>query len=306
MWLKIERCWFKTIAVGLSLIHLPQGPAIFSSTDPSHPSLNTVLAPSSFVSVPRRETVLQPRAGGRATRRRRPSSPLAINTATPFAIVFSAALLGRPFSQPSVALAQENPTPPQDTSSQSQNESQRVQVVRVVDGDTIDVLINGVEERVRLIGIDAPEVLHIGEEVVSRDYYGVEAAEFCRSLIEAGGGRVRMEADRHLTDRCDYGRLLRYVWVTLPDPEHEGQTIEVLVNLALLKAGCADVYRRTVHQIQDSGRFLRAMREARDRHIGLWDREAARRWRSREKTWKEKLLDAFIFNREAEKIFSSV
>lgn len=67
----------------------------------------------------------------------------------------------------------------------------------VVDGDTV-VITGG--ERVRYIGIDAPEV---GEPF----YY--EAKRFNEQLV--GGKRVKLERD--VSDRDDYGRLLRYVYV---------------------------------------------------------------------------------------------
>lgn len=72
-----------------------------------------------------------------------------------------------------------------------------VAVVRVIDGDTI--VIQG-DERVRYIGIDAPE---------QDEPLGREATELNRKLVQ--GKRVRLERD--VTDRDRYGRLLRYVYV---------------------------------------------------------------------------------------------
>jgi micrococcal nuclease len=56
-------------------------------------------------------------------------------------------------------------------------------VTNVVDGDTIDVLIDGQEYRVRYIGVDTPETVHPtrGEEP-----YGREASEYNKTLV---GGR---------------------------------------------------------------------------------------------------------------------
>ena len=70
-------------------------------------------------------------------------------------------------------------------------------VVRVIDGDTVD-MAGG--ERIRLIGIDAPER---GE-----DYYD-EAATRLRELLQ--GKTVELRADT--ADRDEYGRLLRYVYL---------------------------------------------------------------------------------------------
>ena len=75
-----------------------------------------------------------------------------------------------------------------------------VRVVRVIDGDTIEVCcIQGKQERVRYIGIDTPETKHPMKEV---EYYGEEAAEANRKLVE--GKTVRLEFDVQERDR--YGR----------------------------------------------------------------------------------------------------
>ena len=80
-------------------------------------------------------------------------------------------------------------------------------VVSVADGDTITVAIAGVDERVRLIGIDAPE-LHNPVECFAQ-----ESADHARGVLE--GTSVRLVADPSQDDRDRYGRLLRYVF--LPD-----------------------------------------------------------------------------------------
>jgi micrococcal nuclease len=77
---------------------------------------------------------------------------------------------------------------------------ERAVVVGVVDGDTIDVALGGVEERVRVFGIDTPER---GEPCFG------EATERMRALA---GDEVRMAADARNRDRN--GRLLRYVYTT--------------------------------------------------------------------------------------------
>ena len=78
-------------------------------------------------------------------------------------------------------------------------------VLRVVDGDTIDVRIAGRDERVRLIGIDTPESVQPDAPV---ECYGPEASAFTRGLLPEGTV-VRLERD--VVGRDDYGRLLAYV-----------------------------------------------------------------------------------------------
>lgn len=72
--------------------------------------------------------------------------------------------------------------------------------IRAIDGDTIEVVVDGRVERVRYIGMNAPE---IGES-------GFHAAtEANRQLV--AGKNITMKRDK--TNRDKYGRLLRYVWV---------------------------------------------------------------------------------------------
>ena len=73
----------------------------------------------------------------------------------------------------------------------------------VLDGDTFRS-ING--EKVRLIGVNAPETNHPRKPI---EYYGKEAREFSRRMLE--GKEVRLEMD--VQERDQYGRLLAYVYL---------------------------------------------------------------------------------------------
>src|SRR5215216_4272042 len=76
-------------------------------------------------------------------------------------------------------------------------------VTRVVDGDTVDVRLDaGRVERVRLIGIDTPEVGTCG---------AAAATTAARRL--AGDARVVLRGDASQDTRDRYGRLLAYVWL---------------------------------------------------------------------------------------------
>jgi len=76
----------------------------------------------------------------------------------------------------------------------------------IVDGDTIDVDIDGRVERIRLIGIDTPETKKPDSPV---ECFGPEATAFTASLLPIGTP-VRIERD--IVNRDDYGRLLGYVY----------------------------------------------------------------------------------------------
>lgn len=83
----------------------------------------------------------------------------------------------------------------------------RTTVIRVVDGDTIVVNYNGVEEKVRLIGVDTPESVHPDSSKNTED--GVLASEYTKERLE--GKEIELEFD--VQQRDVYGRLLAYVYL---------------------------------------------------------------------------------------------
>lgn len=113
------------------------------------------------------------------------------------------------------------PTSPSDVAAPAQG-----QVVAVVDGDTIDVELAGVSHRIRVLGIDAPEVGRDGE--VS-ECFAEESREVLNTLVY--GQTVTLTADGSQDDADQYGRLLRYVAVG-----------DVDAGLALLEAGAVAEY----------------------------------------------------------------
>jgi micrococcal nuclease len=94
-------------------------------------------------------------------------------------------------------------------------------VTSTVDGDTVHVRVGGRDEKVRLIGVDTPEVDWYGGEGQCE---GVPAARYTREHLS--GRTVRLDFDVRLRDV--YGRLLAYVFV---GPE--------LFNLTLVQRGFA-------------------------------------------------------------------
>ncbi|WP_022871913.1 thermonuclease family protein [Nesterenkonia alba] len=78
-------------------------------------------------------------------------------------------------------------------------------LVRVIDGDTIVVDVDGVEERVRLLNIDTPESVHPDQPV---ECLGPESSLRLEQLIQPGD-QVSLEFD--LDQRDHYGRLLAAV-----------------------------------------------------------------------------------------------
>ncbi len=76
----------------------------------------------------------------------------------------------------------------------------------VIDGDTVDVIINGSEERVRLIGIDTPETKKRDSPI---ECFGPEATAFTQQLLPVG---TPVYIERDVVNRDDFGRLLGYVY----------------------------------------------------------------------------------------------
>lgn len=112
-----------------------------------------------------------------------------------------------------------------DGGSGSTGEGELARVVRVADGDTITVEINGQEFRVRYIGINTPERANFGDPA---EPCAAEATAANRALVE--GETVRLVRDVSDVDRFD--RLLRYVYV--------GDTF---VNEVLVRDGYAEAVR---------------------------------------------------------------
>ena len=130
-------------------------------------------------------------------------------------------------------------------------------LVRVVDGDTVRVIVGGVEERVRYIGMDTPELNTTSP--ATPDPYAEAATDANAQLL--AGGRLVLEKD--VSERDQYGRLLRNVWL-----ERDGAW--TFVNLALVAEGYAQVstYPPDVKYVDA---LLAAQRTAREGQRGLWE-----------------------------------
>lgn len=92
------------------------------------------------------------------------------------------------------------------------SEFQTAKLVRVIDGDTIIVDIEGDEYRVRMIGIDTPESVHPDSSKNTED--GILASEYTKDLLK-NVETVYLQKDVSETDK--YGRLLRYIWLEIPE-----------------------------------------------------------------------------------------
>ncbi|GAB4276495.1 MAG: hypothetical protein Kow0092_32260 [Deferrisomatales bacterium] len=133
----------------------------------------------------------------------------------------------------------------------------RVEVIRVVDGDTVVVRREGRRETVRLLGVDTPER---GRQGRPGEPYARAAERFTRRLL-ARAERVELQV---AGDRVDaHGRTLGFLWLTLP-----GRDAPVNLSEALLAEGLAKAIRH--FDYPGKGGFLELEARARREGRGLW------------------------------------
>ena len=100
-------------------------------------------------------------------------------------------------------------------------------VSEIVDGDTIKAETGRGVERVRLIGVNTPEVDHSGPD---DDCFGEESKAYLTAMIK--GKRIWLTFDEECQDQ--YGRTLAYV--------HRGTDQHSFVQRMLLQGGWASAY----------------------------------------------------------------
>lgn len=133
-------------------------------------------------------------------------------------------------------------------------------VEHIVDGDTIDVTIGGDEERIRLIGIDTPEIAHAasGDRPAQvAECFGDEAHRYTESLLPVGTP-VRLERD--VVPRDDYGRMLAYVYRAADG---------IFVNYEIIRHGFAQPLTIPPN-VAFSDLMVEAARDAERDDAGLW------------------------------------
>lgn len=127
-------------------------------------------------------------------------------------------------------------------------------IVKVIDGDTVQVVVSGQTKTVRMIGVDTPEVVDPRKPV---QCFGKEASKQSHALLD--NQVVSLQSDPTQDDTDKYGRLLRYVYLS------DG----TLVNLKLIQTGYAHEYTYDIpYQKQDQ--FKQAQQQAEQQQLGLW------------------------------------
>jgi endonuclease YncB( thermonuclease family) len=131
---------------------------------------------------------------------------------------------------------------------------------RVIDGDTITVNQNGFKSTIRLVGIDAPEKYH-GKHQPGQPFSQTSSKYLVSLVLDKYVDIVAYGTDR-------YGRILGIVYV-------DGKN----VNLAMIKAGLAEVYRGKPAPGFDNGPYQKAEDEARRSSRGGDKYVSPKEWR---------------------------
>jgi micrococcal nuclease len=140
------------------------------------------------------------------------------------------------------------------------------EVLWITDGDTIVIHLQGHKEKVRLIGIDAPEcrpnpkaekdAIRTGDDLRTITEMGRRSTRYVKGMIRPGD-HVQIELD--LGERDRYGRLLAYIWLA------DGR----MLNEEIVRAGYANLITYPPN-VKYQKRFQEAYRQAREGKKGLW------------------------------------
>lgn len=116
-------------------------------------------------------------------------------------------------------------------------------VIRIIDGDTVEIETG---EKVRLIGINAPEI---------SDIFGKEAKQHLSNIVE--NKIIYLQTDNLSSDKDRYNRLLRYVILDGVD-----------INKKMISDGFAFAYLK--YHFNKSREYEEAQIQAREMNIGIW------------------------------------
>jgi endonuclease YncB( thermonuclease family) len=129
------------------------------------------------------------------------------------------------------------------------------------DGDTLRVVRGSEELKIRMCGIDAPEI---------KQPLGIESRDYLRSLIAKSNGTIHVlpiEKDR-------YGRTVAELWIPIK-PDYEG---EIHLNTAMVEAGMAYHYQQYSGNCESAENLGWAEKIAKDGKLGVWNGSHQKPW----------------------------
>jgi micrococcal nuclease len=127
--------------------------------------------------------------------------------------------------------------------------SSEVSVIKVHDGDTVTLMVNGKMRKTRLIGIDAPEM--------NQRPWGRQAKEHLIDIMNHTDWLVTVETDEVKQDK--YGRALVYLWTKNNE----------LINERMVRDGYAVLFTIKPN-VRYGAAFSRAEKLARQEMKGIW------------------------------------
>lgn len=131
----------------------------------------------------------------------------------------------------------------------SSEKKQEIQLVRCIDGDTAKFRIQGKEEKVRFLGVDAPEMSHPG---------GEEASKYTCDMLEKAK-RIEIEYDDNSDIYDKYDRVLGWIFV-------DNHNLSEL----LLSKGYAEV-----KYVYGNYKYIEELCESQDKayqqRVGIWE-----------------------------------
>jgi len=141
-------------------------------------------------------------------------------------------------------------------------DAEKMIVHKVVDGDTVQLTYADDDRNryyvTRIVGINAPESVKPNSPV---ECYGPEASKRLKELLPIG---AVMYAERDVTDKDQYGRRLRHLWILDADTNEAFLVSEILV-----RGGYADARQYRPDELFD-GELSDAEKDAQHDKVGLW------------------------------------
>lgn len=127
----------------------------------------------------------------------------------------------------------------QNTEENTTTTFEEAKLIRVIDGDTIEVELNNTQYSVRLIGINTPESVAPDSYKTKNSIEGTEASNTVKDIL-SDVKTVYLQKDVSDTDK--YDRLLRYVWLEKPNDENDINEISTkMLNAILVNKGIAEI-----------------------------------------------------------------
>ena len=130
-------------------------------------------------------------------------------------------------------------------------------VVHIIDGDTIDVLVeNNKKLRIRLLGIDTPEL---------KQYFGHESSSYLKKILNGKSVRIISNPDKNKPyTQGYYKRIIGKVLLNGVD-----------INLEMIKKGMAWHFKKYKKNqpLDESRSYNEAESKARKKNIGLWSED---------------------------------